>query len=270
MARVDLPQSKLRARRRRQKLFTTLKIAAIVAVVVGFILGISWLPHLRIVNVVVKGAEGSAARAIEDTTLNYIAGTYTLLFPKNNILMYPKSALTKELHEKFPRLADVQVYAEDFRTLGVEVRERTPGSLWCGESLAAQGPCLLMDESGTAYEVAAEFSGVVYTEYFGAATAGMPRQYLEPEQFNSLSALVQAFKDKEGESIARVVVDEHNDVRATFTNGFTLMFTLNADSGDVYERFLLAKTAEPFTTHTLTDFDYLDLRFGDRLYYKLK
>ena len=32
----------------------------------------------------------------------------------------------------------------------------------------------------------------------------------------------------------------------------------------------LALEAEPFKGHALSDFEYLDLRFGDRLYYKLK
>jgi len=271
MARVDLPQSKLRARRRRQKLLKAATAILIVAVVVGALLGISWLPHLRVTKIEVEGAEGSAAKTIEAATVKYISGNYAFLFPKNNILLYPKSGLTKSLYEQFPRLAEVQVQANNFRTIGVTVRVRVPGSLWCGASPEARVPCLFMDDNGVAYEAAAQFSGTVYTEYFGTTTStAIPKQYLTAEQFRSLAALVQAFKDKEGESIARVAVDEHEDVRATFENGFTLMFTAKEDSGSVYERFLLAKSSDPFSSHQLSDFEYLDLRFGDRLYYKLK
>lgn len=271
MARVDLPQSKLRARRRRQKLLKALAVFAMAAAAVGLLLGISWLPHLRVTKIEVEGAEGSAAKTIETAAMKYISGTYVFLFPKNNILLYPKKSLTQSLHEQFPRLAEVQVRANNFRTIGIVVRVRVPESLWCGMLPEAKVPCLFMDEDGVAYEAAAQFSGTVYTEYFGTTTgSAVPKQYLTPEQFRSLTALVQAFKDKEGESIARVVVDEQEDVRATFDNGFTLLFTTKEDSGDVYERFLLAKTADPFSSHALGDFEYLDLRFGDRLYYKLK
>jgi hypothetical protein len=271
MARLDLPQSRLRARKRRQKLFASIKIVAALAVVVGLVLGVLWLPHLRVVKVAVTGVEGTAAKTLEAAAMKYISGTYAFIIPKNNILLYPKKSLTAYLYESYPRLAEVQVYAENFRTLGVQVRERVPTSVWCGLSPQSRQPCIFMDEGGMAYEAAAQFSGTVYTEYFGTTTGEkIPKQYLTPESFRSLTALVQAFKDKEGESIARVVVDESEDVRATFTNGFTLLFTAKDDSGDVYARFLLAKGAEPFSSHPLSDFEYLDLRFGDRLYYKLR
>jgi len=46
---------------------------------------------------------------------------------------------------------------------------------------------------------------------------------------------------------------------------------LVSDSGaDVLERIALALQSEPFAKRSLTDFAYLDLRFGDKLYYKLK
>lgn len=271
MARVDLPQSKLRARRRRQKVFAALAVTALVAAVAGIILGVSWLPHIRVSAIDIEGVEGSRAEAIESVARKHIEGRYLYVFPKSNILIYPKHSLTKDLYDQFPRLAAVQVQARNFRTISIVVHERVPESLWCGRVPEERVPCVFMDEGGVAYEAAAEFSGTVYTEYFGSTTkTTLPNQYLAPEQFRSLTALVQAFKDKEKERIVRVVVDEQGDVRATFENGFTLMFVANEDSGDVYARFLLAKTAEPFTTHPLADFEYLDLRFGDRLYYKLK
>ncbi len=270
MARVDLPQSKLRARRRRQKLFAGLRILAVIVLAAGLVVGVLWLPHMRVTKVVVEGAEGSTAKAIEAAAAKHLVGTYSFLFPKNNILIYPKSAITEALQTQFPRLAEIDVHANTIRTIGITVRQRVPKSVWCGLTPQSRVPCLLMDEDGVAYEAAASFDGTVYTEYFGTTTGAAPKQYLTPEQFHSLTALVQAFKDKEGESIARVAVDEQKDVRATFDSSFTLMFTATEDGGEVYERFLLAKTAEPFASRPLSDFEYLDLRFGDRLYYKLK
>ena len=48
------------------------------------------------------------------------------------------------------------------------------------------------------------------------------------------------------------------------------MFALGDDGGDVFDRFSLALQSDLFKKHALSDFDYLDLRFGDKLYYKLK
>ena len=65
-------------------------------------------------------------------------------------------------------------------------------------------------------------------------------------------------------------VDSNGDVHIMFASGFTLLFPISADGGDVYQRFTLALQSDPFTSHKLSDFEYLDLRFGDKLYYKLK
>jgi hypothetical protein len=67
-----------------------------------------------------------------------------------------------------------------------------------------------------------------------------------------------------------VSVDNNNDVEATFGSGFVLKFALDDAQGDVFERFSLALTSDPFKNKQLSNFAYLDLRFGDKLYYKLK
>ena len=98
----------------------------------------------------------------------------------------------------------------------------------------------------------------------------MPWQYLTPSTFRSLAALVAAVAKKSNEPVQTVSVDDNKDVHMTFANGFVLLVSLNDDTGDTFERFSLALGAAPFTQHTLGDFQYLDLRFGDKLYYKLK
>jgi hypothetical protein len=71
------------------------------------------------------------------------------------------------------------------------------------------------------------------------------------------------------EALQRVVVDSSRDVRMYFTH-ITLLFTLDEQSGDVFERLGVALQSKPFVEHQLSAFEYLDLRFGDKLYYKLR
>jgi hypothetical protein len=66
-----------------------------------------------------------------------------------------------------------------------------------------------------------------------------------------------------------VYVDENYDVYAFASNGFELIYPLS-EASNVYTKFQLAMQADVFSKHPLSDFEYLDLRFGDKLYYKLK
>ena len=137
---------------------------------------------------------------------------------------------------------------------------------------------MLMDENGFVYAPAGDFSGDAYFSYYGVATSStgfvaepLPRQFLTVEQFHSLAALAKAFADNQSNTrISRVVVDSNNDVHLSFANGFTVLFVLAPRGGDVYERFTLALASEPFLKRSVSDFEYLDLRFGDRLYYHLR
>ena len=99
----------------------------------------------------------------------------------------------------------------------------------------------------------------------------MPEQYLAPGAFNSLSALIDAIAQNQPQDvITSVEVDSSNDVHVGFASGFMLLFPLSADGGDVYNRFILALQSDVFAGRTIADFEYLDLRFGNKLYYKLK
>lgn len=240
--------------------------------------GAVWLSRassLRIQTIVVSGASAVASSTISNTAEQTISGSYFFLFPKNNIFLYPKGNIVSGLLAQNPILKDVEVHAQDLRTIEVVVAERQPRALWCpsGELVTDQdGSCLFLDEEGIAYAVAPNFSSPVYVTYAGVLPGTLlPRKFLTPGQFHTLSALVDALAKTQKENpIRHVMVDEVGDVRVYFQNDFLLMFTLAAEGGDVFERFSLALTAEPFKNRKLSDFEYLDLRFGDKLYYKLK
>lgn len=109
----------------------------------------------------------------------------------------------------------------------------------------------------------------MYVRYFGPLAEAPIRQFLAPDSFRALFALVGELSKKSGE-VERVMLEEESDVRVLFKNGFSLLFVRTDDGADILSRYTIALGAEPFTKHTLSDFQYLDLRFGDKLYYKLK
>lgn len=237
-------------------------------VLAGFV-ALSHASFLRVEQVTVLGTETLSPQKIEEIARGQIAGAYGYLFARDNIFIYPKSGVTTRIGEYSPSIKTVEVEAKDFHTIEITVVERSPKALWC------EAICFFMDEDGVVYEPASSFSAPVYVSYEGKATilekGALPKQYLSVEDFRALSALVDALAQTQApQKIDRVVVDKNGDVRARFESGFTLLFVLKDDGGDVYERFTLALKADPFDGRSINDFEYLDLRFGDKLYYKRK
>ncbi len=240
--------------------------------ILGGLIALLWLPFWRVTQMDVAGVSTLSAGDIQATVQEKITGRYWYLFPKNNILLYPRQGIESALRAHYPTLAEASVGAENLHTLGITVVERQPAALWCGQDFSAENNCSFMDASGLVYAPAAQFEGDAYQKYFGAlASPESLGQYLTPEQFHSLSALAQALAAKvPGDPVAGLWVESDGDAHLIFNSGFTLLFNSTDDTGAVFNRFSLALTAAPFTAHPASSFEYLDLRFGNKLYYKLK
>lgn len=267
MARVALPESRVRARRKRRRARLAALAAALFAVVCAGAVGLSHLPFLHIREVAVSGVETLATTTVLSAVESRIAGYDLLVIPKRNIFLYPKRDIAADLLARFPELRSVEVRAQNFHSIAVSVVEREPKARWCPDA-PGQG-CYLMDQEGVVYAPAESDALVAYR---GAAEGeDLPRRYLDARTFESLFTLIDALSQSVSDTpVISVSVDVHHDVEATLANGFVLKFALYDAGGDVFERFGLALQSEPFTKRELVEFEYLDLRFGDKLYYKVK
>ena len=276
MARVELPESRLRLRKRRRR--ARIFIISVVSVLLALscLVGLTYWPALQIKDVAVSGAQTLPPGTVEAFVRDRLAGKYWYVFSKSNIFLYPRQQIAADLMRAYPVLASADVHAADFHTVAINLVEREPRALLCSQD----NRCLFMDENGVAYTDAPTFSEPVYLSYYGSTTrstgsgqagSALPKQFLTPPEFQALSALVDAIAQKlPGEKVSAVTVDDVKDVRVRFADDFTLIFALVDQGGDVFERLTLAMTSGPMAAHKLGDFQYLDLRFGDKLYYKLK
>jgi cell division septal protein FtsQ len=272
MARVELPQSRLKIRKRRRlvRMAWRIPLAIIVAVLIvgGLLAWGSHAPFLRVNAFSISGEQTISAVTLEQFAQQEIAGSYLYLFAKDDILLYPQAKISADLIAQYPQIKSVDVHAADFHTVAINIVERQPVALWC---MASSTSCYLMDEDGVVYQPA-EASSSLYVTYEGTTTGGaLPMQYLTAQQFQSLFALTNALSQKLGTTtVTDVSVDTSGDVEATFNDGFILKFALADAGGDVFQNFGLALQSDIFKSHSLDDFEYLDLRFGQKLYYMLK
>ncbi len=272
--RVTLPESKLKRKKRIQRTRLAILLGVLFVLLAGAVVGLAWIPQLRIHAVDVAGAETIATSSIEQFASERVQGRTLLVLPKDSIFLYPKDEIRGGLMREYPEFKEVSVNAENFETIKVSVAERHAKALWCSEG----GNCRLMDETGFVYAPDLLLDAPAFVRYTGEATTSAgytakvePLQYVTPQDFAALAALTSALDDNQKDTTVDAVdVDANSDAHAHFANGFTLIFALKDANKDVYERFTLALASQPFLNHKISDFEYLDLRFGDKLYYRLK
>jgi len=271
-------QPRLREKRRKRRaIVATLALIFVLLACYG-VVTLMRERFLRIGTITIEGASTLATSTLETFARGELAGNFWYVFPKDNIWLYPKNKLEAGVRSAFPVVKSVGVRADTLTSISLVVSERRPRALWCGagDSTASStpSPCLLLDESGMAYGQSPQFSGFVYVPYYGVLLEDgivLPAQFLSPDTFRSLSALVDSLVQQANQGIPdRVLIDENDDVHVRFGNGFTVLFALGGDSGEIAQRFVLALASAPFSSHPLSAFRYLDLRFGDKLYFKLK
>jgi cell division septal protein FtsQ len=260
----------LKARRRKRRIILAASAFLLLLSICAGVIGLSWLPAIRIRSIEVAGASSVSEKSVQDAAQAELAGTYGYVLPRDNIFLYPQGSIQKKLLRDFSAFETAEVHRTSLDSLKITVVERKTAALWCGASEDAPSPCYLLDQDGVAYAPAADFSGEVYMRYYGPVSTSTPMQFATPDRFRAVSSLVAAIReDAKGEVPASVMIDAQ-DAQVAFESGFRLIYALKDDGADVLERFALAIKADPFTKHALSDFQYLDLRFGDKLYYKLK
>ena len=252
--------NKIKRQKRNAAIFKSSTFLIVCIIIFIGLVFLSRIWHIRITNVSVDGNKVVETKQIINITEQDLAGNYWFLFPKNNIFIYPKSQIKKDLAQNFKRLNNIALVLTDRNTLNVVVTEREGKYLWCGEN------CYFMDEDGYVFDEAPYFSGEVYFKFFGK---------ISDKDFAKLVYVKETFS-KMGLKPVTLSVLDNRDVKVGLTeegakNRPEIIFKMETDFNKVVENLQTALNTEPLRTDFKKKYAsllYIDLRFGNKVYYK--
>jgi cell division septal protein FtsQ len=176
--------------------------------------------------------------------------------------------------EYFSRVADVKVSRESLfaTSVTVLVEERTSFARWCEANTEALASCYAMDGTGFVFAPIASTSPGFQTPYvfegaLSATSAPVGQQYL-PSTFSALLALLERL-GQAGYSPEHIVVEGAQDFSIHLARNFALRASFGMDIGSLIRNFELILSSEALRDRE-GELEYIDLRFGNRVYYKLK
>jgi len=171
---IKIKKEKRRSWRKRFYIFLVLLILIFV--------GLSFASHinsLNITSITVSGNKVIDDEGIIDVVDKNISGRYFFIFPKTNLLIFPRKNIKEELFDTYTRLNKIELNLAELE-LEVFVSERDAYYTWCGEDLPSQGveleqvKCYFTDELGFVFDEAPYFSGDVYFRFYGPLEGGHP------------------------------------------------------------------------------------------------
>ncbi|MDZ4285138.1 MAG: hypothetical protein U1A28_04910 [Patescibacteria group bacterium] len=287
-----------RSRRKRVLLLS----GALVILFVAALGVVSRLPAFAIQGLVVENETSVPTGKIEALVRGELRGAYGLLIAKQTVLLYPKRSIRAALAAAFPEIGSVDFSIRPGRVLTLAVASRERHALWCGESddgasEESSEKCFFLDTEGLVFAHAgASATSTMRFRYYGALTDAphgtstpLGARFLASAALAELENLrVLLTRDLSLEPIALSVVGP--DALVRLASGTELYFSRNEPFGVALENLatLIASRSGTSTAESsqpahnmppgeavtvsgagaLDGLEYVDLRFGNRLYYK--
>jgi hypothetical protein len=264
MTRKDFLEKK-----RARKYFKLQVIFFLGILLIGVIVYVTHLSVFRISHVELSGNTVITQEEIEKNTQEFLSGSYFWLFPKNNIVWYPKSKLEEGLKENFKRIETINIHLKGTQTLSIDITERKGVSLWCSEG----EKCYFMDTQSFIFADAPEFSGDAYFKYYGLISSDpIGNTYMASStEFSNLSKFIEKTRELSLKPVY-LLGKEGGEFSLVLSGGGEIYFDIKESLSKTSENLeaLLQTPALTTISEKDTTLDYIDLRFGNKLYYKLK
>jgi hypothetical protein len=242
-------------------------------VFVGLLLvGVRYLSHIEwwtVQTVSVSGTELIEPDGVRQTASELLRGHYGGIIARSNALVYPQNQIADELRHTYPRIGKVSVQLTDLNTLSVRIEERKPFALLCPEG-GSDRECRYVDREGVVYAKAPDFSGSVYVTFRAHATGTPVGGRYKPDSFPRIATFLREL-GRIGLEPTHVIPRPQQDYWVRLEHGGHLRVSLREDVTEtirnlqtVLENDDLGLSAGP----SGNTFRYIDLRFGDRVFYK--
>ena len=224
------------------------------------------LEAFQISEIQVKGTVNISETKLEDKLNMILEGSYIYIIPRASIFFYPKQEITDYIKSNFPEAQEFRVSANPNGVLEVEILERKPGALWCGG-----GVCYLMDNTGLVFGRAVELDPT-FIQYSGLI-AGDPvnQRFGQSGFYSDLLALVgkvQSF----GLTPRKVQIEDDSNAVMVLEDGSLIKFISNevALPGLAENLRLFLADLKEKNGGANPPFQYIDVRYGNKIFYKLK
>lgn len=245
-------------------------IACIVAVATGFVFLIR-APKFQVLNVNVVGANVADPTEISQYVIDTLEGNYLWILPKSSIILAAPDQVRENVAQQYPRFKTVDVDRDSMSSLRVTVTEYPGVYLWCDST----DTCSFMDEQGTVFADAPQFSGSAYLRIYSGDRAAYPFRPLTEKQVALVTQINDRLTAIDIHPLSFAFVADRELRVAFFHNGAQVDILFDPDDNVVtaLDTIYTGLRTQPFARRyhdPAQILDYIDVRFGNKLVYKFR
>ena len=232
-----------------------------------------WTSHsyFKIKEVDVVGNRFIESQEIKNVFNDNISGKYLFLISKGNYFFIPKNKIIKELELK-NSVDIVSIEKNDFNSVTIEINEYNPVASYC--LAESQDGCYFVNGQGVFFVKAPDFYADSVLELEGDALEFsseniLGNSYTEQPIFEKLLKKVSLLKQEEIE-IFKISTEDFETFTLHSVRGPVLLVEDTDISKEIISNLKAALAQESIHDIQFNNIDYIDLRFEDKVFYKLK
>jgi hypothetical protein len=241
-----------------------LSVLLFIALCIYFVRYLTHLERFQISTIEVVGGTTIDHELIRDSAAKALIGEYLRIVPKRFFAFYPKEAVATSI-ANIQRVKHVHVEYVGDRTLTIAFEEHIPYALWCSDAHIAR--CFLMDTQGYAFADAPALEGSAFIRYFTTVqepelrTSGFDAAFISASR-----AFADLLLSELDLYVTQVRQLDMYDVEYTLASGGIIKVSQKMDTHTVFQNLKTILASEEFAHIAPGDFQYIDLRFGDKVF----
>lgn len=234
----------------------------------------------QVSTIEIRGVGSLSDARIRESLEKFLAGSHAFLLPKSSYFLISPRILEERIEREFIRVSRASVVKTFPDFLEVTVEERMPWALVCNDQFVSSGQesdssaslaCFYIDETGFVYAEAPESSGTLLTKITGDQGAFSLGTYaFDQDTLHVLALLGKRAKSAAGISVIgyelRAALPD--DIRVLTDRGFALLFKKEDDFENVFS--VLRRVLDEEIKDRYDELEYIDLRFGNKVFYKFR
>ncbi len=218
---------------------------------------------LTIEVVEVSGGETIPLQSVKEKVEAELSGTYLGIIPRRFAWFYPYEDILSGVGS-VKRVKDPVVVRVSRTELHVTFDEYKSFALWCTEKTE---DCLLIDTAGYAFTESPRLTGGAFMRYFTLGrTPAIGETITTLDALSNMNEFIRLVRVGGKFAIASVEIDSAKDVFYRISGGGEIKATLTMPASEVYENLIAVLSAEEFVDLAPGNFQYIDLRFGQKVF----
>jgi cell division septal protein FtsQ len=253
-----------RARRKRRA-----RLMILSSVCVLLIAGALWFiyaPNFAISKISINNDTALNDAILEGVVRQELSERYFYLFPKKNILIYPKSSIRNKVRSMSWEVLSVNIKRSDANSIVVDVENRVPYAIWCKAPSSSE--CFFVDKNGSVFLPATEFSKKLFPLLVGGIKGGPLGQKIEDRQtYRNVLSFVSFLEESEL-NISYTHLDGA-DASVKLASGGSIIFdALEVEEAAQNIKALLEAEEVKEEGFGFDSIEYVDVRYGSKVFWK--